>query len=85
MTEIAELKVVKLHDLKVKSPTELLTLAEELEVENANAMRKQELMFAILKSLAQRDVDIVGEGVVEVLQGRFRISAFAGCELSARP
>ena len=71
MTEIAELKVVKLHDLKVKSPTELLALAEELEVENANAMRKQELMFAILKSLAQRDVDIVGEGVVEVLQDGF--------------
>ena len=71
MTEIAELKVVKLHDLKVKSPTELLTLAEELEVENANTMRKQELMFAILKSLAQRDVDIVGEGVVEVLQDGF--------------
>ena len=71
MTDIAELKEVKLHDLKVKSPTELLTLAEELEVENANAMRKQELMFAILKSLAQRDVDIVGEGVVEVLQDGF--------------
>ena len=71
MTEIAELKVVKLHDLKVKSPTELLVLAEELEVENANTLRKQELMFAILKSLAQRDVDIVGEGVVEVLQDGF--------------
>ena len=71
MTDIAELKEVKLHDLKVKSPTELLTLAEELEVENANAMRKQELMFAILKSLAQQDVDIVGEGVVEVLQDGF--------------
>jgi len=71
MTDIAELKVVKLHDLKIKSPTELLTLAEELEVENANAMRKQELMFAILKSLAMRDVDIVGEGVVEILQDGF--------------
>ena len=71
MTDIAELKEVKLHDLKVKSPTELLTLAEELEVENANTMRKQELMFAILKSLASRDVDIIGEGVVEVLQDGF--------------
>ncbi|MGI9412890.1 MAG: transcription termination factor Rho, partial [Hyphomicrobiales bacterium] len=71
MTDIAELKEVKLHDLKVKSPTELLTLAEELEVENANTMRKQELMFAILKSLAGRDVDIIGEGVVEVLQDGF--------------
>ncbi|HKQ95952.1 MAG TPA: transcription termination factor Rho [Aestuariivirgaceae bacterium] len=68
---ITELKEIKLHDLKRKSPAELLTLAEELQVENANALRKQELMFAILKSLASRDVSIVGEGVVEVLQDGF--------------
>jgi transcription termination factor Rho len=71
MTNIAELQETKLHDLKRKSPAELLTIAEELEVENANAMRKQELMFAILKSLASREVSIVGEGVVEVLQDGF--------------
>jgi transcription termination factor Rho len=71
MTNIAELKETKLHDLKRKTPAELLTIAEELEVENANTMRKQELMFAILKSLAGRDVSIVGEGVVEVLQDGF--------------
>jgi transcription termination factor Rho len=71
MTNIAELKETKLHDLKRKSPAELLTIAEELEVENANTMRKQELMFAILKSLAARDVSIIGEGVVEVLQDGF--------------
>jgi len=71
MTNIAELKETKLHDLKRQTPAELLTVAEELEVENANTMRKQELMFAILKSLAGRDVSIVGEGVVEVLQDGF--------------
>jgi transcription termination factor Rho len=71
MTNIADLKETKLHDLKRKTPAELLIIAEELEVENANAMRKQELMFAILKSLAGRDVSIVGEGVVEVLQDGF--------------
>ena len=71
MTEVAELEKAKLQDLKSKSPTELLTLAEELEVENASTMRKQELMFAILKSLAEKDVVIVGEGVVEVLQDGF--------------
>jgi transcription termination factor Rho len=70
-TTITELKEIKLHDLKRKSPAELLTLAEELQVENANALRKQELMFAILKSLASREVSIVGEGVVEVLQDGF--------------
>ena len=62
---------VKLADLKAKSPTELLTIAEEHEVENASALRKQELMFAILKELAEKDVDIIGEGVLEVLQDGF--------------
>ena len=71
MTNIAELKDIKLKDLKQKTPAELVTLAEELEVENASALRKQELMFAILKNLAVRDIEIIGEGVVEVLQDGF--------------
>ena len=62
---------MKLQDLKSKSPTELLSFAEEVAVENASAMRKQELMFAILKQLAARDVEITGTGVVEVLQDGF--------------
>ncbi len=62
---------MKLQDLKVKSPTELLTVAEEFAVENASALRKQELMFAILKQLAAREIEITGNGVVEVLQDGF--------------
>ncbi len=62
---------MKLQDLKVKSPTELLSFAEEFAVENASALRKQELMFAILKQLAARDIEITGNGVVEVLQDGF--------------
>src|ERR1700712_765881 len=62
---------VKLKDLKKKSPTELLVFAEEQEVENASVMRKQELMFAILKQLASKEIEIIGEGVVEVLQDGF--------------
>jgi len=62
---------MKLQDLKAKSPGELLTFAEELDVENASTLRKQELMFAILKQLAGRDTEIIGEGVVEVLQDGF--------------
>ncbi|TWF46618.1 transcription termination factor Rho [Neorhizobium alkalisoli] len=62
---------MKLQELKGKSPTDLLTFAESLEVENASTMRKQELMFAILKMLASQDVEIIGEGVVEVLQDGF--------------
>ncbi|MEO0619591.1 MAG: transcription termination factor Rho [Pseudomonadota bacterium] len=65
------MKEMKLQDLKSKNPTELLSFAEEVEVENASTMRKQELMFAILKQLAARDVEITGIGVVEVLQDGF--------------
>ncbi|HHN66675.1 MAG TPA: transcription termination factor Rho [Thermopetrobacter sp.] len=74
MIEIAEItrsKEIKLHDLKQQSPGELLQLAEALQVENASGLRKQELMFAILKKLAEEDVTIIGEGVVEVLQDGF--------------
>ena len=62
---------MKLQDLKVKSPTELLAVAEEFAVENASALRKQELMFAILKQFAARDIEITGIGVVEILQDGF--------------
>ncbi len=62
---------MKLQDLKVKSPTELLTFADEVEVENASSMRKQELMFAILKQLATDNIEIIGTGVVEILQDGF--------------
>lgn len=62
---------MKLQDLKSKSPTELLAFAESLDVENASTMRKQELMFAILKNLAEDEIEIIGEGVVEVLQDGF--------------
>ncbi|MEM6661007.1 MAG: transcription termination factor Rho [Pseudomonadota bacterium] len=61
----------KLSDLKAKSPAELLALAEELEIEAAASMRKQELMFAILKELAEEGTEIVGNGVLEVLQDGF--------------
>ncbi len=62
---------MKLQELKNKTPTDLLAFVESLEVENASTMRKQELMFAILKVLANQDVEIIGEGVVEVLQDGF--------------
>jgi transcription termination factor Rho len=62
---------MKLQELKNKKPTDLLAFAESLEVENASVMRKQELMFAILKKLAAEDIEIIGEGVVELLQDGF--------------
>ena len=60
-----------LQDLKAKSPAELVELAEEHGVENASNMRKQDMMFAILKHLAETDVEIQGGGVIEILQDGF--------------
>ena len=60
-----------LKELKKKTPPELLAFAEELSIENASTLRKQELMFACLKQLANNDVAIYGEGVLEVLQDGF--------------
>ncbi|MGV8998615.1 MAG: transcription termination factor Rho, partial [Parvibaculaceae bacterium] len=62
---------IKLQDLKAKGPTELLAIAEELEVENASTLRTQDMMFAILKQYAEQGIDIIGEGVVEVLSDGF--------------
>ena len=62
---------MNLLELKRKSPTELLNYAEELEVENASTLRKQDMMFAILKQLAEKDVEISGGGVLEILQDGF--------------
>ena len=65
------MKQMKLQELKSKKPTDLISFAEDLNVENASTLRKQELMFAILKCLAENEVEIIGEGVVEVLQDGF--------------
>ena len=62
---------MNLQDLKEKTPKELLAFAEELEIEGASSLRKQELMFAILQQLATNDVAIYGGGVLEVLQDGF--------------
>ncbi len=62
---------MNLEELKRKSPAELLDFAEELEIENASTLRKQDMMFVILKQLAQRGDEISGGGVLEVLQDGF--------------
>ncbi|TCZ64059.1 transcription termination factor Rho [Roseicella aquatilis] len=60
-----------LSDLKAKSPADLLSFAEELQVENASSLRKQDMMFAILKQLADNDQAIYGEGTLEILPDGF--------------
>jgi transcription termination factor Rho len=62
---------MNLQELKRKTPAELLAFAEELEIENASTLRKQDMLFAILKQLAENDVPISGEGVLEVLSDGF--------------
>ncbi len=85
MTDTTELKEMKLSELKRKSPAELLVLAEQLEVEAASTLRKQELMFAILKSYANRNVEIIGEGVIEVLLDGFGFLRSADANYLAGP
>jgi transcription termination factor Rho len=85
MTDLVDLKEIKLSELKRKNAAELLSLAEELEVETASALRKQELMFAILKNLAARNVEIIGEGVIEVLQDGFGFLRSADANYLAGP
>jgi len=62
---------MNLQELKRKSPADLLAYAEELQIENASSLRRQDMMFAILKQLADNDVAIYGDGVLEVLQDGF--------------
>jgi len=65
------MKELKLQELKAKTAAELIDFAKENGVENSSSLRKQELLFAILKQLAEVDIEIIGEGVIEVLQDGF--------------
>ena len=62
---------MNLQELKQKNPADLLAYAEDLSIENASSLRKQEMMFAILKQLAENEVAIHGDGVLEILQDGF--------------
>jgi transcription termination factor Rho len=62
---------INLTELKRRSPAELLTYAEELGIEQPSALKKGDLIFAVLKRLAETDIAITGEGVIEILQDGF--------------
>ncbi len=85
MTDFSELKETKLSDLKRKSAAELVVLAEELEVEASSTLRRQELLFGILKNMAAKNVEIIGEGVIEVLQDGFGFLRSAEANYLAGP
>ena len=76
---------MQLQDLKKKTPTELLTYAEELAVENAASLRTQDLMYAILKQLADTGTPLYGSGVLEVMQDGFGFLRSAEANYLAGP
>ena len=59
---------MNLQELKLKTPEHLLAFADDLGIEAASTLRKQDLMFSILKRLAERDTAIFGDGVLEILK-----------------
>ena len=73
-----------LKDLKKKTPAELVAMAEEMGVEGASTLRKQDLMFSILKVRAENGAEIMGMGTIEVLQRRLRLPALARGQLPRR-
>ena len=87
--EIPEVKanqrVVYLEDLKKKNPEELRLFAEECGIENAGMMLKQDIIFLILKKLADQNVAIVGQGVIEVLQDGFGFLRSSDANYAAGP
>ena len=65
---------MNLEELKKKSPAELITQAEKLSIENPSTLRKQEILFAILKKLAQKNEQITGGGEGKSAGGRHPVS-----------
>ena len=62
---------MNLQELKQKTPADLILQAEKLGIENPSTLRKQEILFSILKKLAEKNEQITGGGVLEVLQDGF--------------
>ena len=64
---------ITLAELNEKTPADLVAFAEQLEVENASNLRKQDLLFAILKALSDEEVEIIADGVLEILPDAVRL------------
>ena len=62
---------MNLQELKKQNPAELIAQAEKLGIENPSTLRKQEILFAILKKLAEKNEQITGQGVLELLPDGF--------------
>ncbi|CAL7961610.1 transcription termination factor Rho [Gammaproteobacteria bacterium] len=82
---LAEIKITNLTELKTKTPNELMTMAQELDIEHITRMRKQDMIFAILKVHAQNNKDIFGDGVLEILPDGFGFLRSADSSYLAGP
>ena len=77
---------INLNEIKSKSPTELMELAQSLDLQNTSRLRKQEQIFAILKALSRDGDEVIGEGVAEILPDGYgflrssKTSYFAGSD-----
>ena len=76
---------MNLTELKLRSPSDLITLAESMNIEGAARSRKQDVIFSILKSLARNGDDISGDGVLEILQDGFGFLRSADSSYLAGP
>jgi transcription termination factor Rho len=76
---------MNLSELKKKPATELVEMAAAMDLEGGSRLRKQDLIFAILKAQAKKGEDITGEGVVEILQDGFGFLRSADCSYLAGP
>ncbi|MEM1379812.1 MAG: transcription termination factor Rho [Pseudomonadota bacterium] len=76
---------ITLDELKEKTPQDLVSFAETVGVENASALRKQDLLFGILRELADEEVEIKGSGVLEILPDGFGFLRSADANYLAGP
>ncbi|MCF6273180.1 MAG: transcription termination factor Rho [Rhodobacteraceae bacterium] len=71
MDDLSTIERMSLAELKAKKPSDILKMAEQLDIDNASTMRKGEMMFSVLKVLAEDGVEISGDGVLEILMDGF--------------
>ena len=76
---------MNLTELKTKSPAELVEVAQSMQLENLSRVKKQDIIFAILKAHAKNGEDIFGDGVLEILQDGFGFLRSADCSYLAGP
>ncbi|MGH1537796.1 MAG: Rho termination factor N-terminal domain-containing protein, partial [Gammaproteobacteria bacterium] len=76
---------MNLTELKKKPAAELINIASDMKIDNLNRSRKQDIIFAILKAHAKNGEDILGDGVLEILQDGFGFLRSTDCSYLAGP